>query len=284
MTLPQRFLACETLIGIIAAAMPAGCASPQAQVAETDAGREVPPARVAETEAARETPPARARQIDAKAEPIFRQMCNTLDAAKTLRLRVRATMDRPVETGQLAEFHRTSEITVVRPDRLYAKTDSDDGEWTAWYRDKTLTVLDREDNTYATEAVPGRIDEMLDYLADNYDLVMPMADLLIGKTYDSLLADIDSGTYLGLHSVGATPCHHLLFRQENLDWQIWIDAGKQPLPRKLVITYTTQPDQPQYTATIDDWDLAPAVSAETFTFAPPAGAKSVPLSDLVAQK
>jgi len=104
---------------------------------------------------------------------------------------------------------------------------------------------------------------------------VPMADLLIGKTYDSLLADVESGTYVGLHAVGDTKCHHLLFRQENIDWQIWIDAGKQPLPRKLVITYTQEPDQPQYVATMDNWDLAPAVSEETFTFTAPAGAKAV---------
>ena len=256
MTLTQRFLSYGTLFGFIAAAMLAGCASPQ----------------------------ARMREIDAQADPILKQMCDTLDGAKAFRFRVHATMDRPVETGQLAQFHRTSEITVVRPDRLYAKTDSDDGKWSAWYRGKKLTVLDREANLYATETVPGRIDKMLDYMADNYDLVMPMADLLVGKTYDSLLADVEAGTYVGLHSVGDTKCHHLLFRQENIDWQIWIDAGKQPLPRKLVITYTQEPDQPQYVATMDDWDLAPAVSDETFTFTPPAGAKSVTMSDLVDEK
>jgi hypothetical protein len=256
MTLTQRFLSYEMLIGITAAALLAGCASTETRV----------------------------RQIDAQTGPILKQMCDALDGAKAFRFRVRATMDRSVETGQLAQFHRTSEITVVRPDRLYATTDSDDGLWSAWYCGKTLTVLDRDANMYATEAVPGRIGEMLDYMADNYDLVIPTADLLVGKTYDSLLADVESGTYVGLHAVGETNCHHLLFRQENIDWQIWIDAGKPPLPRKLVITYIQEPDQPQYVAMMDDWDLAPPVSKTTFTFTPPAGAKAVSMSDLVAQE
>jgi hypothetical protein len=256
MTMTQRFLSYEMLIGAIAAAMLAGCASTETRV----------------------------REIDPQADPILKQMCGVLDGAKAFRFHVRATMDRPVETGQLAQFRRTSEITVVRPDRLYAKTESDDGHWSAWYRGKTLTILDRDDNTYATEAVPGRIDEMLDYMVDNYDLVIPTADLLVGKTYDSLLADVESSSYLGLHAVGDTSCHHLLFRQENIDWQIWIDAGKQPLPRKLVITYTQKPGQPQYVAVMEDWDLTPVVSEETFTFKPPAGADSVPMSDLVAKE
>ena len=256
MTFTQRFLSITTLCGVIFTSLLAGCASSQAEM----------------------------RQIDAQVNPIFRQMCDTLDGAKAFRFRVSATMDRPVETGQLAQFHRTSEITVVRPDRLWAKTDSDDGKWSAWYRGKKLTVLDREANIYATETVPGRTDKMLDYMADNYDLVVPMADLLVGNTYDSLLADVEEGAYVGLHAVGDTKCHHLLFRQENIDWQLWIDAGKQPLPRKLVITYTQEPDQPQYVATIDNWDLTPALSEKTFTFTPPAGAKSVTMSDLIEEK
>lgn len=253
MSLNRRRISCGTLVGIIAA-WSAGCASS----------------------------PSRVREIDPQAEPILRKMCDTLDGAKAFRLRVNATTDRVVEIGQLAQFHRTSEITVVRPDRMYVVTDSDDGHWSAWYCKKKLMVLDRDANAYATEDVPGRIDKMLDYMADEYDVVMPMADLFVGKTYESLLADVDSGSYVGLHSVGDVSCHHLLFRQANLDWQIWIDAGEKPLPRKLVITYTQEPDQPQYVATIDDWDLSPSVSEDTFKFTPPADAKNVSMADLIA--
>lgn len=223
-------------------------------------------------------------RIDEKAEPVFKKMCSVLDGAPALKLRVRATMDRPVGTGQLAQFHRTSDITVVRPDRLTAHTKSDDGVWSVWYRGKSLTVLDTEDNLFATETVPGRIGEMLDYLVDNYDLVMPMADFLIGKTHESLLAQVESGEYLGLHKVGDTDCHHLLFRQENIDWQIWIDAGEKAVPRKFVITYFEEPDQPQYVAMMDNWDLSPRIPEDTFNFSPPAGARNVSMSDLVANR
>ncbi len=137
MTLTQRFVSCGMLFGVIAASVLTGCTSPQARV----------------------------REIDSQADPILKQMCDTLDGAKAFRFRVRAAMDRPVETGQLAQFHRTSEITAVRPNRLHAKTDSDDGKWSVWYRGGKLTILDREANLYATETVPGRTDKMLDYMA-----------------------------------------------------------------------------------------------------------------------
>jgi hypothetical protein len=230
------------------------------------------------------SPPNGSGRLGPDVAPVLKPMCDVLDGAKTYRFRVSADMDEPTGTGQLAQFHRTSEITVAKPDRLYEKTDADEGSWSAWYSGKKLVVLARDSNTYATEAVPGRIDRMLDYMADKYDLVMPMADLLAGRTYKSLLANVESSRYVGLHSVGDTQCHHLLMHQENIDWQIWIDAGKLPLPRKLVITYKQTPGQPQYVATMDHWDLSPTISKDTFKFTPPADSKAVSMADLVNQE
>jgi hypothetical protein len=230
------------------------------------------------------SPRAGSSRVGPEVATVLRPMCDALDGAKTYRFRVSAITDRQTETGQLAQFHRTSDITVARPDRLYERTDADEGGWSAWYSGKSLTVLARDTNTYATESVPGRIDHMLDYMVEKYDLTMPMADLLCGDTYESLLANVESSTYLGLHSVGDVPCHHLLMRQENIDWQIWIDAGKVPMPRKLVITFKRNPGQPQYVATMDDWNLSPTLSQDTFKFAPPAGAKVVSMEELISQE
>ena len=222
--------------------------------------------------------------VDPKAAETLKQMGDLMAGAKAMFCRVQALIDRQQDTGQLVQFSRTTEITAVRPDRLYAKTIADDGAWAAWYDGKTLTLLARGPNTYATEQVPGRIGEMLDTMADKYDLVMPMADLLVPDVRESLLANVDAGFYMGIRSVGDRKCHHLLFRQENIDWQIWIDADGQPLPRKLVITYKLEPGQPQYVATFDDWNLSPTVSAETFAFSAPAGAEAVTMPSLLGKE
>ncbi len=70
-------------------------------------------------------------------------------------------------------------------------------------------------------------------------------------------------------------CHHLAFRQKAVDWQIWIDAGDEPVPRKLVITFKQQAEQPQYTALIHRWDVNPKLGDEMFQFQPPAGVRKV---------
>ena len=78
------------------------------------------------------------------------------------------------------------------------------------------------------------------------------------------------------------PCHHLSFQQETIDWQLWIDAGPQPLPRKLVIAYKTEDDVPQYEVTIRKWNLAADVPDALFEFEPPPGAKKVELPVIFA--
>ena len=42
--------------------------------------------------------------------------------------------------------------------------------------------------------------------------------------------------FLWLSKVQGQLCHHLAFRQEDIDWQIWIENGPTPLPRKFLIT------------------------------------------------
>lgn len=70
-------------------------------------------------------------------------------------------------------------------------------------------------------------------------------------------------------------CDQLAFSGEEVDWQIWIENGATPLPRKLVIHYKMRPGSPQYQARIRTWDLSPMHSAKQFEFVPPAGAERI---------
>ncbi len=94
------------------------------------------------------------------------------------------------------------------------------------------------------------------------------------------MGDVQRGEYLGIHEAAGVPCHHLTFEQATIDWQLWIDAGKDPLPRKLVITYKTEDEVPQYTATIRKWNLEPRLPDALFVFTPPDGAARVEVAGI----
>ena len=60
----------------------------------------------------------------------------------------------------------------------------------------------------------------------------------------------------------------------SIEWEIWIDRGERPLPRRILITSRDDPDQPQFAASFR-WDAAPHMDRGRFTFLPPAGARRI---------
>jgi hypothetical protein len=56
---------------------------------------------------------------------------------------------------------------------------------------------------------------------------------------------------------------------------LWIDAGADPLPRKLVIAYKTEDEVPQYAVTIRKWNVKATLPDALFRFTPPDGATRV---------
>ena len=73
---------------------------------------------------------------------------------------------------------------------------------------------------------------------------------------------------------------HLAFRAQDVDWQLWVEVGNRPIPRKYVITSKAVTGAPQYTLRIKDWKTNVEVTADAFAFKPPADAKKVEISSL----
>ena len=45
------------------------------------------------------------------------------------------------------------------------------------------------------------------------------------------MENVETGTYVGQPVVRGVPTHHLAFTQKNIDWQLWIEDGANPVPR-----------------------------------------------------
>jgi hypothetical protein len=179
----------------------------------------------------------------------------------------------------------SSDVLMRRPDALVVKTHAGPGsDWTLWSRGTALSVLRSDRNEYATIQVPPTIESMLDFLHEEHDLQLPVADFLYADLYRVLTENVQTGAYLGLRTVADRQCHHLLFTQANVDWQIWIDSGDVALPRKVVITHKNEAGEPQYAAELHDWNLAPGIPEGTFDFKAPAAAKAVSVSELRNEK
>ena len=222
--------------------------------------------------------------VEARADQELRRMGEFLAKLPRFALEAEETFDE-LEAGeprrQLTNVRRAA---VVRPDHLAADATGDTLNRASWYDGAKLTMLDKEHNTYATVDAPSTIDATLDQLQDKWGVVLALADLVRSDPYAELIAGVTYGRYLGLHMAAGVPCHHLVFAQETIEWQIWIDAGPQPLPRKLVITYVQEEGEPQYAATIRRWKLDPTFPEKLFTFEAPAGAQKIDPAAMAASQ
>jgi hypothetical protein len=163
------------------------------------------------------------------------------------------------------------------PDRLRISVTSDRHNRLWVYDGKTLTLLARGANYYATVPAPATIAQLADVLQDKHDLELPLEDLFRWGGPHSQDTVITSAMFIGPSQVDGVSCGHYAFRQDGLDWQVWIQFGDSPLPRKLVLTTLTDEARPQYTATYA-WNLAPSFNDAAFAFVPPPGAGKVALA------
>ncbi len=130
-------------------------------------------------------------------------------------------------------------------------------------------------------AAPPTLAQLADKLDEEYGLGVPLSDLFRWGSPSWGPAGITGATDLGPSVVQGTTCQHYAYRQADIDWQIWIQKGDYPLPRKLVITTRTDEARPQHTA-VYTWNLAPSFNDAAFTFDPPAGAGKVVLATVAA--
>jgi hypothetical protein len=131
---------------------------------------------------------------------------------------------------------------------------------------------------YATVDAPDTIGKLADMLDDKYGMDLPGLDLFRWGTPEMDTKAITGAMDVGSAVIQGTTCQHYIFRQDDIDWQVWIQKGDYPLPRKVVITTRTDDARPQHTAQYQ-WDLAPSFNDAAFTFNPPKGALRVVLED-----
>ena len=239
-------------------------------------------------EVAKEPPPplvepelaAGSRLIEPRAEALVRAMSDRLAQAEALTFEAEEVYDEVPEHSPRQQLTSRRHIVLRRPNRLAGDAVGDAIHRAFYYDGRIFSAIDKEQNVWASGIVPPTIDEALDWVFDRTGTVVPLADFLYADVYARLMESVQRGVYLGLHDVGGVPCHHLSFEQATIDWQLWIDAGPEPLPRKLVIAYKTEDEVPQYAVTIDKWNLSPKVLDQAFRFDPPAGATRVDVTAL----
>jgi len=205
---------------------------------------------------------------------LFRQAQDYMSEASSFSVHVEKRFDVVLSDGTKVEYSGALDIVVTRSQGLFMDYGDDLSAKRVWYDGETLTLLDPLSNFYATAPVEGTVAEALDRVAQDLGMELPLAPLL----RQNLAEDLKSNTtanHLGIHDAEGDLCHHLLFRGEHHDLQLWISAGESPLIRKLVLTYWEIEGSPQQSLTFGDWNLKAKIKPRVFKAQLPEDAISI---------
>lgn len=220
--------------------------------------------------------------IEPEADAILKQMSDYLAGIQKFEMTGHSSIESVLDSGQKIMLDFSNKLAVRRPNKFFSSRIGEDVDQRFAYDGKSFTLNNDQDKVYASIAAPDTISKALDFTLAQYNITAPGIDLLHKNSYERLSNALLSGFYVGKSVIDGIECHHLAFRNTEVDWQIWIQTGNKPLPKKYLITSRWITGSPQYTTTMD-WNLAPDFSDNLFNFVVPKEAKRVDIQDALSQ-
>ena len=222
---------------------------------------------------------AQAQEKDAKS--VLKAMTDYMNSQKTIEFSFDSDIE--VITPQLEkiQFANSGEALLSRPDKIRARRVSGHADVALFFDGKTVSVFGKHISGYAQFDAPGSVDRLIEDLRSGHGVALPGADLLLSNSYEVLVAGVKEAKHIGRGVIDGRLCEHLAFRNFDTDWQLWVEVGTRPIPRKMVITSKTLNNAPQYTVRVKDWKTDVRPAPEVFTFVPPAGAKKLRPDELI---
>jgi hypothetical protein len=236
-------------------------------------------AEPAKPKAAATAPTAAAPAVEPQAVAALQKMGKYLRSLKSFSVRGDTTLDVVTEDGQKLQFPGSVEYKVRAPNDLQLSWKTDRKERELFYDGKTLTVYGPKNKYYASVDAPPTLRALMADARDRYGIELPLPDLFLWGTDEAPVSDLKSATFVGPARIDGSVTEQYAFRQEGVDWQLWVETGDKPLPRRLVITTTDDPAQPQYSTTLT-WNTNASFKDSTFTFVPPKDAAKIELVEV----
>ena len=182
--------------------------------------------------------------------------------------------------GLPTRLRAEARVAARRPDRLYVDILSDEVHRRVTLVGRRVRLHDVLADAYAVAEAPGGVEETLDLLEAKLGVFVPLGYVLRRDPLASIMEGVLELSYGGLDDVAGISCHYLAARQDDMAWEVWIEDGAQPVPRKLVFHFADEGGTTTYTALVEAWVFDPHLPDEGF--APPVAdsAREVPLREM----
>jgi hypothetical protein len=228
------------------------------------------------TEKAAQAPPGE-QAVTPEPDPlqVLQKMCDFLKSQQQFTYKAEVADDQVYAGGKKLQYGIDMETFVRRPDRLRVNAEGDLVDKQFYFDGKTITLYDKDENVYGSLEVPPDIESALEKASKDFGVRVALTDLASPQLCEHIGKKVKHSLYVGLHKVRGVPCHHLAFDSDEVQLQVWIDAGDKALPRKVVLNHKNLPGSPQWTAYLTDWNFSPQLNDSLFVFAPPQGVEKI---------
>lgn len=222
--------------------------------------------------------------VEPDAVQALTRMSNYLRGLSSFEVKSDTTLDVVTTKGQRVQLGGKVDYKVRRPNGFQIAATSDFMNRRFYFDGKKFTISAPTLGFYATEPAPPTIREMLDAVWKKYGISLPLVDLFRwSDPTESRAEKLTSGFYVGAATIDGVTTDHYAFREADRDWEIWIERGNQPVPRKLVIVNRDDSARPAYVARLA-WNVTPILTAEDFTFKPRPDSKAIHIEPLGTQQ
>jgi hypothetical protein len=213
-------------------------------------------------------------KVDPDAVAALRRMSSYLTSLKTAQIESKGSLDVVTNDGQRIQMDGLTNYKLRKPG-FVIDFNSDLKKRRFFYDGKTFTEYSPTTGFYATVPAPPTNGEALAAMYKNYGISLPLADLFRWSDPNGTRDDSLTSAYqVGTATLDGVPTDHYAFREGNTDWELWVQQGDQPLPRKLVIVDRSDAARPTFAARLD-WKVNPPLGDQDFTFKPGAKDKHI---------
>jgi len=255
----------------LAVGLAVACVSTRSDAAQQPANTQIP-------QWAAEDPIANEGVIEDGAIAALKEMSDFLMTMPTLGITSQGSLDAVTNDGQRIQMDGTTQYKIRRPG-FVINYSSNIKNRRFIYDGKTFTVYSPTLGYYASVPAPGTNREVLDAVYEKFGISLPLEDLFRwgDGSQAARLQSLKSAYEVGTATIDGVQTDHFAFREAEVDWEIWIQQGAQPLPRKLVIVDRSDPAKPTFIARLN-WTLNPSFTDADFAFVPDANAKRIQLA------
>jgi hypothetical protein len=227
---------------------------------------------------------AQAPRVDTVAVSILDRMSATIGDLGSCSVTIHANYDINSRNLGLVKHSDDQQLYLHGSDKLMLHSEGDHGSKDLFYDGKTLSYYSADRNQYGQVPAPGSVMEMIDTVNKLYGIDFPIADFFYPTFVDDILGESLELHYLGITKINGKECFHIAGMARDKSFQFWIANDAFYLPMKMVIVYTGKEMNPQYEATLSDWQINPSLPEAIFSFTPPFKARKIKMVALSAKK